>query len=268
MSNKRKQTVKTSKKEERRTSPLAYVPFIALVVIIALFILIPYMSPKQSFPVVEINQFTKVSDKGYSNNVQVYFITWYGSEDGAADSWVIYTALKNYGLFNVTPKYLIGNTTSGLIFNSFTPNTSIVNFKAIYVYGQFYNETPNGTIIPKGEYLKYALIEIKNEAPDWVYDLVLKYIVNGILAYGREAIEGISPANYTGVERMPTTLIISGPKGTWILIGYPEQFSPEYLKIAVNVTPNEFLNKINQGKIPGPLNDSATTLLQIVKTAY
>lgn len=266
MANKR--VKKTSEKKES-TSFLAYIPFIVLVAVIIAFVTLPYISSKPSLPVVEVNQFEKISNHGFTNNVQIYFITWYKSPDGATDSWVIYTALRHYGTFNVTPTYsvydqYIGNATPGLIFNSFTPNTSDIYFKAIYVYGDNYNETINGTAIPQGEYLNYALAVIKAQAPSWVYNIILKYIVNGVVAYGKEAVEGISPANYTGVTRMPTVLIISGPKGVWLLLGYPEQFTPTYLTLVVKETPSQLLENIDEDKIPDPLNTTASTLLQII----
>jgi len=182
------------------------------------------------------HHFVKISNIDYAGNntVEIYFISWYGCLDGATNSWALYMVLSHYGTLNVSPNYSdykpqpltptkkIMGMVPGLIFNSFKPNSTIL-FNPIYLMGKFYpNKTMtliNGTMLnyTKINLVELELHELKNEAPSWVYNIIYEYEVNMTFEDGKALVWFKAPAPH-----IPTTTIITGPNGTWMMIGYPE----------------------------------------------
>jgi len=182
------------------------------------------------------HHFVKISNVDYAgnNSVEIYFISWYGCLDGATNSWALYMVLSHYGTLNVSPNYSdykpqpltptkkIMGMVPGLIFNSFKPNSTIL-FHPIYLMGKFYpNKTMtliNGTMLnyTKINLVELELHELKNEALSWVYNIIYEYEVNMTFEDGKALVWFKAPAPH-----IPTTTIITGPNGTWMMIGYPE----------------------------------------------
>ena len=256
---------------------------IAVVILaITFLVILPLLHP----PTAAVSQYpffklVKISNTNYSRNgsVQVYFLSWYGCPLGAIDSWGLYIALSKYGILNVTPNYsdleailmspnstFLGKT-PGLLFVSYKPKpNSNVIFHAIYFLGRIYplNSTaslPNGTIIKYSgsSLVNIELNEIKKLAPSRVYNLVYKYEIK--IPYKNGA-----PVVYfrKGFPHAVTALIITGPNGTWMMLGYDRQIlyggaavlaqyaSEHNYNISVPIT---LLNDINTGKpLPSNLN--------------
>ncbi|ABP95251.1 MULTISPECIES: DUF929 domain-containing protein [Metallosphaera] len=171
-----------------------------------------------SLPVygVPIDTPFKVSSQQLTTQTCVLFISWYGCPYGATDSWPLYLAMSHYGKLNVIPNHSDPldeyPNTSGLIFLNFTPN-STVRFKVIYLYNEYLNASANGTAL--NNYVNYGLQVIRQEAP-WAYPLVEKYEVQNPASgeFFRPAVDLGSPSH------IPSTIIISGGKGTYMIIGY------------------------------------------------
>ena len=279
-----------SKKKESNESKLIYIPFVAVVIIAAAFFVLPLLHSSSSTQTASSSniqtvslstnkpffQFAKVSNENYAGNdsVQVYFISWYGCPYGASDSWALYIALSKFGLLNVTPNYsdleAIPSTTGtiegkvpGLIFNSFVPKSNVY-FHAIYLLGRIFpsNSTAsltNGTIISYSgnSLVNLELNELKKLAPSWVYNLVYEYQIQTVFP------QGGAPIAYLGhPPHIASTIIITGPNGTWMLIGYDQQINPgapgllaQYASLS-NYSPSvpeQLLQNIQEGTIPPSL---------------
>ena len=272
---------KAKKVKKQEESKFIYVPFIALAVVIVLVLTVSSFHSQQSGTTVQASTpyftFAKVSNSSFSqgNRVEVYLVSWVGCPYGASDSWGLYLALSHFGDLNVTPNLsdveLVetpNNTTApvavpGLIFNGFRPN-STVDFHAIYLLGRLYNNgtasLPNGTLIPTSEVLQVELNELRTEAPQWVYNLVYQYQVESGMVYE------------TPVPHIASTVIITGPNGTWMLVGYDgsvNHYMPYYIGTSgYNAT--QILTFIKEGKIPPSLSmigEEADNILQIISEA-
>ncbi|AWR96215.1 DUF929 domain-containing protein [Acidianus sulfidivorans JP7] len=219
------------RKQQQQESKLIYVPFIILAVILVAIFVIPSISHKASAASDPFFQFSKVSNQDFAsgNNVNVYLISWYGCPLGATNSWGLYLALSHYGIVNASPNYSdveqLSSTYSGkdpgLLFYGFTPN-STVNFYPIYILGRIYTNNgtaslPNGTFIPISSIIPVEESELQSELPSGLYNIVYQYELNENMPNQNEPIAFLGhPAHIT------TMVIITGPKGTWLLIGYPE----------------------------------------------
>jgi len=242
---------------------LIVIPIAVILIILSSFIFIS-SQPKPFF------QFAKVSDNDYApnNSTVVYFISWNGCPLGATDSWGLYIALSNYGVLNVTPNYsdveelplsqnqtIVGNV-PGLIFNSFKPDSNII-FKPIYILNRIYNNgtasLPNGTIIQNNNILNVELKELQNEVPDAIYNLIVKYELD------TPFMNGVSIAYLNNPNHIPSTIIITGKNGTWMLIGYDQQVdygTPGVLSLIGRENANSsylLLKMINQHSLPSGL---------------
>jgi len=295
----------TSKKKKKQSneSKLIYIPFIALVVIAVAFFTLPLLhssnsstnsptnsSTNQPYPFFQL---AKVSDTNYAgnNSVQVYFISWYGCPYGASDSWGLYIALAKYGILNATPNYSdfeaipisqsnsIQGEVPGLIFNSFIPKSN-VNFHPIYLLGRIFNSNstaslPNGTLISYSgnSLVNLELNELQKEAPSWVYNLIYQYQIQTPFEQG-EAI-----AYLGNPPHIASTIIITGPNGTWMMIGYDQQVNSgapgllaQYAS-ASNYSPNvpkQLLQNIQAGIIPPNLEfikEEGTQISTIIQEA-
>ena len=269
---------KVGKQEE---SKAIYIPFIALAVVIVVVLAVPNLHPQQSGKTAQASNpyltFAKVSNSSFSqgNRVEVYLVSWVGCPYGASDSWGLYLALSHFGELNATPNLsdveLVetpNNTTApvavpGLIFNGFRPNSS-VDFHAVYLLNRVYNNgtasLPNGTLIPTSEVLQVELNELRSEAPQWVYNLVYQYQVESGMVY------------QFPLPHIASTVIVTGPNGTWMLVGYDgsvNHYMPYYLGTSgYNAT--QILTFIKEGKIPPNLNmisEEADNILQIINEA-
>jgi len=103
------------------------------------------------------------------------------------------------------------------------------------------------------------LNELKNLAPSWVYNLVYKYQIQTPFRNG-------TPIAYFKkvFPHIVSTIIITGPNGTWMMLGYDQQInygapglltqyaSEHNYSMSVPIT---LLNDINSGKpLPSTLN--------------
>ena len=191
---------------------------------VAIFILLltlPYLLQPFEVP---LNTFFKVSSTDYAkgNYTCIVFVSWYGCPYGAADSWVLYAFLSHYGKvsFNVSysDPYDAYPNTPAVIFLNFTPNSS-VHFRFLYLYNRYLNATANGTVV--SNFVSYGLEAIKAEFPQF-YPYVKEYITQK-WASG----SFFQPAAYMGSPpHIPSFIIISGEKGTYMLIG--SVVSPSY----------------------------------------
>ncbi len=259
-------------KKGTRESRLVYVPFIIAVVIIALVLVLPSVkSPATnttqnggSFPFL---QFVKVSNQDYASSpdtVEVYFVSWEGCTYGAAQSWPLYLALSHYGKVNATPNWsdpeplLTPNGSvsapmqvPGLLFQSFEPNGS-VRFHSFYMIGRiFYNGTfslTNGTVIPYSgdSIVTLEQQELQKDVPSWVYDLIVKYELETPVGQYPDLADAGNPPH------LATVLLITGPNGTWMIIGYDQNVNPvaPYFLAASGYTPQELYGYVSKGVLP------------------
>ncbi|BCS93484.1 DUF929 domain-containing protein [Metallosphaera javensis (ex Sakai et al. 2022)] len=211
------------------------------VIVIGITIIVVLILVLGTLPVygVPLDTPFRVSPQQLTNQTCVLFISWYGCPYGATDSWALYLALSHYGKLNVTlnhsdPLDEYPNT-SGLIFEGFTPN-STVRFRVIYLYNEYLNASANGT--PINNYVEYGLQLIRDEAP-WAYPLVNRYEVQSFASgeFFRPAVDLGSPSH------IPSTIIISGPKGTYMVIGY--LYSPSTI---TGYSPEQLLHNLTSLK--------------------
>ncbi|AWR97497.1 DUF929 domain-containing protein [Acidianus sulfidivorans JP7] len=198
---------------------------IAIIILVVFFVLIftlPYILQPFEVP---LNSLFKVSNENFSNSgTCIVLISWAGCPFGAADSWVLYNFLSHYG--NITFKIYYSDpndvypNTPGILFESFTSNSSI-HFKFVYLYNRFLNATYNGTVV--NNYVKYGLSVINTTFPKY-FNIIKEYVVDKWAAGGF-----FQSAAYLGnPPHIPTVVIISGPKGTYMLIGH--FYNPSLLK--------------------------------------
>lgn len=193
---------------------------IVIIIFVAIFIFLiisPYILQPFEVP---LNTFFKVSNVNYSlggeNSTCIVFISWYGCPYGATDSWILYSYLTHYGkvIYNVSysdPNDIYPNTPA-LIFLNFTPN-STVHFKFIYLYNRYLNATVNGTVV--NNFVSYGLEVISNVLPQY-YPFVKEYVTQK-WASG----SFFQPVAYMGnPPHIPSLIIVSSDKGTYMLIGH------------------------------------------------
>ncbi|ARM74746.1 DUF929 domain-containing protein [Acidianus manzaensis] len=216
------------KKKQQSDSKLIYIPFIVLAVILVAIFVVPAITHNSQAASDPFFQFYKVSSQDFAsgNNVNVYFISWYGCPLGATNSWGLYIALSHYGVLNASPNYSdveqlsssYSGRVPGLIFNGFTPNSN-VNFIPIYILGRIYTSNgtaslPNGTFISTNNIIPVEEAELQSELPSGLYNIIYQYELSENMP-NQDA-----PIAYLGNPNHITTMvIISGPKGTWMLIG-------------------------------------------------
>lgn len=204
---------------------------IALVIVIAsLVYAVVYQANMPNFAPGSVGKIFKVNSINYSgnNSVQVYFISWYGCPNGATSSWVLYLALSKFGNVSVEPHgsrfYLqFHSAVPGLIFTGFMPN-STVYFHYVYMYNQYLNATATGIPINNTvQAIKLGLDTVKNSTPSWVYNIVYYYqIEDKLVSTGNGSIAFSS-------GHLVTMGIITGPKGTYAFLAFPDQISPQLL---------------------------------------
>ncbi|MCG3108159.1 hypothetical protein L3N51_00440 [Metallosphaera sp. J1] len=263
---------KGKKKNNEKESRLIYIPFIALLLVIALFIGLSFRPSVSTSAPSAFTNFVKVSSTDYAPNgtTQVYLISWYGCPYGATLSWPLYIALSNYGNLTVMPHYSVaepdignGAPIPGLLFQGFTPDSN-VQFHAIYIYNQYLNATPSGEPVNNGDRVQVGLNELSSMTPSWVVNLVEQYQLNQtqVVYDGHQ----VPIALGSSEPHLVTTLIISGPGGTWIMLGYPKSLPPgELVSISTNST--QLLSEIESGHVPSQIESTAQQILQIIQKA-
>jgi len=158
----------------------------------------------------------------------------------------------------------------GLLFQSFVPNGS-VRFHFLYLIGRiFYNGSfslPNGTVIPfSGDsILTFEQQELQKDVPSWVYDLIVKYeLETPVGQYPNLADAGNPP-------HLATTLLITGPNGTWMIIGYDRNVNPAapYFLAVSGYTPQELYGYVSKGALPNvTATSSPQGYFQLEATLY
>nr|AKI85262.1 hypothetical protein [uncultured organism] len=265
---------KSKKKTKNNDSKLIYIPFVILAIVIGLFIALPYVHSSNTPSSISSTQnngplfdLVKISNVGYANTTQVYFISWYGCPYGATLSWPLYTALQDYGNVSVVTHYSItepdidngSQGVPGLIFTGFN-STSNVTFHFLYIYNQNLTATPSGVPLNNNA-VSIGLQEIKDNEPYFVYNIIYQYEVN-------ETLPGLlTPIAYGGhPPHIASALIITGPKGTWLLIGYPNPLTPNNL-ISINNSSSQLLSEIKSGHVPSLINDIAKEIIEAINEA-
>ena len=284
------------KVKEKKESKLIYVPFIVLVVVLVVILMLPsiksVVNPSSSSSGFPLFQMLKVSNTDYAsgNSVEVYFISWLGCPYGASDSWALYEALSHYGQINATPIYsdsegipeyvnsfqTITSEVPGLQFTSpFKPN-STVQFHFIYLIGRIFTNNNsfsllNGTILTYSgdSIVNFELNELKQEAPSWVYNLITQYQINENPPGSTEPIayEGNPP-------HIASTIIITGPKGTYMMIGYDQsanynEMTPPAVLAQSGLTPQQIFQGLKNNDLPPQvydvINSEAQQILSIIQ---
>lgn len=266
---------KSKKKSKNNDSKLIYIPFIVLAVIVGLFVALPYIhsSTSSTSPVISSAQsdplfnLVKISNTSYSNTTQVYLISWYGCPYGATLSWPLYVALENYGNVSAVTNYSITEPdidnglqgVPGLIFTGFN-STSNVSFHFLYIYNQYLNATPSGVPLNSNA-VSVGLQEIKEYEPSFVYNIINQYEVETVLP-------GLSTSIADGGHppHIATALIITGPKGTWLLIGYPSPLTPDDV-ISINHSSSQLFSEIKNGNIPSSIRNAAKDIVEAINEA-
>jgi len=188
---------------------------LAAVVSFVLLFTLPYILYPFEVP---LDTFFKVSNKDLAKPgyVCIILISWYGCPFGAADSWVLYSFLSHYGkiVYNFSysdPQDVYPNTPA-IIFKEFYPNSSVL-FRFVYLYNRYLNATACCKVV--SNYVSFGLSKISSCFPQYC-PLVKEYVVNKWAQGGY-----FQSAAYMGnPPHIPTTIIISSSKGTYILIGY------------------------------------------------
>ena len=206
-----------------------------LVIAFILLLTLPYILYPFEVP---LNVFIKVSNQDLAKPgfTCIIFISWYGCPYGATDSWVLYAFLSHYGKikyeFSYSDPYDIYPNTPALIFLHFQPNSTI-QFKFLYLYNRYLNATASGLKV--SNYVQYGLEEIQKYFPSY-YSIIKEYVVDKWAQGGY-----FQSAAYMGnPPHIPTLIIISGTKGTYLLIGHiisPSLIagkSPQYLITHLN----------------------------------
>lgn len=261
---------RSGKKKQEKESKMIYIPFAALMLVIVLFVGLSFHQTASSASSNAFTHFVKVSSQDYAppGKVEVYFISWYGCPYGATLSWPLYVALEHYGKISVVPHYslseqTLGGAVPGLLFQGFQSNSS-VDFHFLYIYNQYLNATLDGTPL-NGNAIQVGLQEIQQELPSWVYQIVDLYqlqltqvpVPNGT----------IMPIAYASpIPHIVTTLIVTGPGGTWLMLGYPNSLPPNDL-INLNNNSTSLLNQIQAGNVPSSILNTANSIQSIISQA-
>lgn len=234
---------------------VSYVAVILFSLVFFTVLVLPSLLPNDLF------HFIKVSNKGYSKNVSIYLVSWYGCPFGASLSWPLYDVLSHFGNVSAETHYSIyesdiGGYVPGLLFLDFIPN-STVSFHYVYLYNEYLNASPEGT--PMKNLVEGGIEELRNEAPTWVYQLILEYDINDSDIF--TGLSMVSPAYMGNPPHIPTTLIITGPNGTWILIGYLNSLNPSSLAVSSegHINKNYILSLTS-------VKESASTIMSVINS--
>lgn len=272
------------KRQQQTESKLIYIPFAVLAVILVAIFVIPSLihnSPSSNSNEVTSSSssnsnspffaFAKVSDQDFAgNSVAVYMISWYGCPNGAANSWGLYLALSHYGIINASPIWSDNEPLSptyfgrvpGLIFYGLQ-NSSNVKFYPIYILGRIYTNNgtatlTNGTTILTTQIMPIEEEELQKALPAGLYDIIEKYQLNTTFP------ETGKPIAFSGnPPHIITMIIVTGPKGTWMLIGYPQSLGEVPLILSQsNLTPEQLYQAVSSGNLSGLPSDISSIIEQ------
>ncbi|AWR99141.1 DUF929 domain-containing protein [Metallosphaera hakonensis] len=214
--------------------------FVTLVLLVGLVIFMFSKTDVIGAQSVPPGRFVKVSNQDLAPTGRIIVVeqSWIGCPVGAAASWAIYNALRNYGNFSFElhysdPLHSPANI-PGLLFKGFN-STSILNFYVAYVYNQYLNASYNGTPIPQSELVQAGEQILQSQYSDMglspqVSQLILKYETQvPVTTYGKPS------AFYVTPPHLNFAILISGPGGTYIIttpIINPEilsEYTPQYV---------------------------------------
>ncbi|AEE93875.1 conserved Sulfolobales protein (DUF929) [Acidianus hospitalis W1] len=189
---------------------------------------------------VKPGEWVKVTNQDFApvNKTEVFLDGWIGCHVAAMDSWLIFYVLSHYGFnftyeFHTSDPYRTPPNVPGLIFEGYkAPKNSPIIFDWIYMYNQYLNEAllptpqPMNYSISNTIAIYYGLMELKEFAPQWVYNIAVTYNVPIV-------------GQYKSPPHVVTMLIVTGPNGTWLLLG------PSYPPSAIDkLTPEEVMEEL------------------------
>ncbi|MGC8506527.1 MAG: DUF929 family protein [Thermoplasmata archaeon] len=186
------------------------------------------------------SSFVKISTQDYagSNAVSIYFDSWIGCPIGAANSWVIYGTLSDYGVNlsgHVIYHYSDPDEASvpnlpGILFNSemrFSTQGVNVQFIPLYIYNEtLYGYPYTNTPINQSDLLRAGYQESNSSSsfPSGIAHLIYEYTA----VIPTEGSNG-KPSAYLGSPpHVNTVMIITGKAGTFMLNG--PFYSPSNIK--------------------------------------
>jgi len=191
---------------------------------------------------IKIDNYCQISTKNLvgGGSINVYFITWNGSPNGASSSWAYYSLIgstKNYTYVNSSSSYIYNNTPGVIFTNSeynFTLNGRMIHFIPIYLYKE--NLTGQNLI-------NEGLNEIKAKVPSNVYNDIKIYTTEVLISGTDSTSANLSAGN--GIPaHINTVSIITGPGGAYIFNG--ALISPRALS---NETPEKVMQNIKDPTI-------------------
>lgn len=234
---------------------------LTLLIITVVFVVVPYvkglLAAKSQEFVPAYGKFFKISNNNYASTpgeVDIYFISWYGSPYGASFSWPLYMLLSHYGVVNVTTYesifYPSTGYVPGLIFLNFTPNSTI-KFFVYYLYNKYLNASANGSVLfnpaNTSQPLFYGLNVLKSKLPSWLYNYIVNY-TNITPIYFVNATGQKIPVNQIYAPyHVVSTIVITGPGGTYILFG--NVYGNNIYEFG-KYSPQQLYQMISSGNIP------------------
>ncbi len=186
---------------------------VIIVAIVLSAALYPYIAPFNEPSSITPDAYYKVSNKDLLSNGSsaIFFVSWYGCPIGATDSWPLYYIMNStenirndVSLHTANPTDIYANQ-PGLLFNkdiTFTTNGNKFTFYPLYIYNESMTGTVHNTPIKNSDLVSYGLNKIKADLPSGVYNLFAKY--ESTIASGTP-------------KHISTTIVITGPKGAYIL---------------------------------------------------
>ncbi|AWR95222.1 DUF929 family protein [Acidianus brierleyi] len=205
----------------------------------------PQNSAHNSYAWISASQVTpgkwiKITNQDFApaNKTEVFLDGWIGCHVAAMDSWLIYYVLSHYGVnftyeFHTSDPYRVPPNVPGLIFEGYkAPKNSPIMFDWIYMYNEYLNETT----LPTPEPMNYTispsiatydgLMELKDFAPQWIYNIAITYNVPIV-------------GQFKSPPHVVTMLVVTGPNGTWLLLG------PSYPPSAIaKLTPEQVMEDL------------------------
>jgi len=205
----------------------------------------PQNSAHNSYAWISASQVTpgkwiKITNQDFApaNKTEVFLDGWIGCHVAAMDSWLIYYVLSHYGVnftyeFHTSDPYRVPPNVPGLIFEGYkAPKSSPIMFDWIYMYNEYLNETTLPTLEPMNYTISPSiatydgLMELKDFAPQWIYNIAITYNVPIV-------------GQFKSPPHVVTMLVVTGPNGTWLLLG------PSYPPSAIaKLTPEQVMEDL------------------------
>ncbi len=213
--NKTKKNVEKSKLNDiikNKNFKWAVIFAVIIVAIVVVAEVYPYIAPFNAPASINPDTYYKVSNKDLLSNGSsaIFFVSWYGCPIGATNSWALYYAMNQTE--NISNDVSLHTATNdiyayqpGLLFNKdiiFKSNGNKFTFYPLYLYNESMTGTINNVSIKNSNLVSYGLSKIKSNMPSGVYNLFVKY---------KSTIASGNPLH------IATTIVITGPKGAYIL---------------------------------------------------